>query len=758
MKKTYFLKAKAIWAEGKEDELNSSLFFKTVIYQKGTYKFSLCANNFYRIFINGKLKGYGPSRDAHDYYRVDNYKFDLNETCNVIVIEVSGSNCNSFYALNTKPFFICEIKNEYDGVIKTSDKDFTIFNNETRIRKVTRFAYQRAFSESYNIDDRLNILLNTPLEPYRDYDGVVIKNLKFEDRIVNYPILKFNEYQLIENGISFINENKKIYEDRYQVLDYLKIFPKDEWEIDSNKVASQLDFKLNNEHKKLLKKWSFATFSNKISLTGFIRLKLKVKKDALIYVIFDEIDIKEKGKEDLIGIDFSRNTTHNCITYSLKEGDYNLISFEPYTLKYARIICLEGEVSISKFGVIKYENKDCSIKYNFNNEKINKVFDAAINTFKQNAVDLLTDCPSRERAGWLCDSYFSGQAEPILTGYNLVESAFLDNYSKCEKDNLPKGMIPMCYPADFPSKEFIPNWSLWYILEIYNYINRGGSKSILNSSINNIKGILDYFKDFENELGLLENLKGWIFVEWSKANDIEFIKGINYPTNMLYSEALIKAGILLNDNNLINKGNKLKEIIYKYSFNNEFFIDNSIRDKDNNIIPTDHTTETCQYYALYFNIIKKEDNEDYFNKMINNFGEYRDDKLIYPNVYKSNVLMGILLRLMILNKYGLYNKVFNESIEYFYKMAITNGTLWEHDSIFASLNHCFTSFIVNIILEANFGLTFIDYKNKNIYLNKVGLYDEAKVIIPIKKDKLILETKDNKLNYILPKDYKIIWN
>lgn len=41
MKNTYFLKAKAIWAEGKEEELNSSLFFKTVINQKGIYKFSI---------------------------------------------------------------------------------------------------------------------------------------------------------------------------------------------------------------------------------------------------------------------------------------------------------------------------------------------------------------------------------------------------------------------------------------------------------------------------------------------------------------------------------------------------------------------------------------------------------------------------------------------------------------------------------------------------------------------------------------------
>ena len=756
----YFKKALPIYGKDKINLLNSSLFFKIYIGNKGKYKFVITGNNFYRIYINGIMKFYGPSRDAHNFYRVDKYNLNLNIVNNIIVIEVSGANCNSFYSLNTTPFIMYEIISNNEVITYSGDNLTNVFNNDTRLRKVTRFSYQRAFSESYNIDNNFNLFLTTNKDCYSKLKFEVIKDtINLDKRIVSYPNLKFSKYKLIEKGKAFINNDKKIYEDRYQVLEYLKIFNKDEYDIDSNKIASLLDYKLSDNLDNNLNDYEFLTYKNNVSLTGFLNLKCTILEDSLIYILFDEVNIIDKNNSNLIGINFYRNTTHNCLTYSLKKGNYDLISFEPYTLKYARIILLNGKAKIEDFKVLKYENRDCkNFKYDFSNKKINKVFNAAISTFKQNAVDLLTDCPSRERAGWLCDSYFSGQAEVLLTGKNLVEEAFLDNYSKCKKDNLPKGMIPMCYPADFPSKEYIPNWALWYILEIFNYINRGGKKYILKNSINNINGILDYFKEFENELGLLENLKGWIFVEWSKANDAEFIKGINYPTNMLYSEALIKAGLLLNDQSLIKKGNNLKKIIYKYSFNGEFFADNSIRNSSNDIIKTNNITETCQYYALYFNIIKKEDNERFFNKMINNFGEYRDANVVYPNVYKSNVLMGILLRLEILNKNHLYQEVFNETIDYFYKMSKITGTLWEHDSIFASLNHCFTSYVINIILEANFGLTFIDYKNKYIYLNKKGFYEDAKVEIPLKNDKLILESRDNKLSYKLPTNYKIIWN
>ena len=53
-----------------------------------------------------------------------------------------------------------------------------------------------------------------------------------------------------------------------------------------------------------------------------------------------------------------------------------------------------------------------------------------------------------------------------------------------------------------------------------------------------IYDLLDYFAIYENAFGLLEGLKGWVFVEWSRANDDDVVQKINYPTNMLYTKML----------------------------------------------------------------------------------------------------------------------------------------------------------------------------------------------------------------------------
>lgn len=752
----YFQKALPIWAKGHEEELNSSLFFKTAILGK-SFSITIAANNFYRIYIDGKFFAYGPSRDAHDYYRVDKLDFKGKEATHVVVIEVSGYNCNSFYALNRVPFLQCEILTG-KKVIKATGFDFLIFNNDTRLRKVTRFSYQRAFSESYRIDKSFNLFLKTLDNPYSQLEVSIQDEKRLEPRIVSYPSYKKTSFDICETGEVTLDQAKKDYEDRYQVLEFLKIFPRSEWEIDSNHIASTLSYKKDNRNTYSLKKNEFTTYEAKYSLTGFIKTKIHVKEDTLLYILFDEVNIIDKDNPSLIGISFCRNTTHNCITYSLKRGDYELISFEPYTLKYARIICLEGSCSVSSFEVIRYENPDAKrLTFSFSDKRIDSIFASAVNTFKQNALDILTDCPSRERAGWLCDSYWSGQAENLITGSNLVEKAFLDCYSKANKDNLPSGMVPMCYPADFPSKEFIPNWALWYILELASYLNRTGDKKLIDKSKDNIKGILSYFKNFENELGLIENLEGWIFVEWSKANDEEFIRGINFPSNMLYAEALNNAGYLLNDSALIEKGNNLKKVIRELSFNGEFFVDNAIRDNENKIVLTNHTTETCQYYALYFGIINPKENLSFFDKMVTNFGEYRDEKKVYPNVYKSNLLMGIIMRLAILSKNNLSSLVFKETIEYFYKMATLTGTLWEHDSVFASLNHCFTSYIINIFLNANFGLEEINHAKKTIIIRKNALLEEGKVSLPLGSKSLSLNAKNKTLKIRKPKEYKIEW-
>ena len=48
--------------------------------------------------------------------------------------------------------------------------------------------------------------------------------------------------------------------------------------------------------------------------------------------------------------------------------------------------------------------------------------------------------------------------------------------------------------------------------------------------------LLDFFKKYENQDGLLEKLPSWVFVEWSAANN--FVQDVNYPSNMLYAGVL----------------------------------------------------------------------------------------------------------------------------------------------------------------------------------------------------------------------------
>ena len=184
--KTYFQIARPIWGKGHEDELNSSLFFVVALPNRAkTLRIAGCS--FYRASLDGTYFAYGPSRDAHAYYRVDSWPIEAKEDTHTLVIEVSGYHCNSFYSLNEAPFIQAEVLDEEGNVLAATGKDFRVYLNEGRLRKVTRFSYQRAFSESYRLSPRHEAFLRGLDFPYEEVEPVILEAKKLEDRIVNYP-------------------------------------------------------------------------------------------------------------------------------------------------------------------------------------------------------------------------------------------------------------------------------------------------------------------------------------------------------------------------------------------------------------------------------------------------------------------------------------------------------------------------------------------------------------------------------------------
>lgn len=689
----FFKSAKPIWVNGREKELNLSLCFISKKLTAGSYNLKVTASCLYMAKIDGEFFGYGPARCAHGYFRVDEYDFTVRYNSQIEIC-VAGYNTKSFYTLNQSSFLQAEITDKTGKVVCATgeNEDFTCYETK-RLSRVLRFSYQRPFTEYYSEN-----------KPCKKQETSVVKGGKLLPRQVDYPSYKDKVAKVVETGSFTENpKNAQMEINRINSTPTLKIFNLSELERNPVPKINSLKYSPYDLIKTDINAGEYAVYKFDKCQTGFIGLDISVTEQTELHIIFDEIDFQEKGGQKGIIVDYTRNDCYNMVSYELAPNTHQLLSFEPYTVGYMKIIVIKGKTVIRKAYVKAYEHPFFeNFRYENQDKKIEEIVMSAGRSFAHNAVDLLFDCPSRERAGWLCDGYFSARAERFFTGESKVERNFLENYALYSGvENIPDGMVPMCYPADFEKQEFIPNWAMWYALQLKEYYLRTGDKNIINLSERNINGLLKYFLRFENEYGLLENLENWVFVEWSKAND--FTNGVNYPSNMLYAKMLDDIADLYNHPELKLKAQKIRQTVREMSFNGKFFVDNAVR-VGGKLTNTENITETCQYYAFYFGVSNLSTHSELFSTLIQEFGPNRNIQKTYPQVHPSNTFMGNYMRLEILLKENFYEKVLSESVDYFYKMAVRTGTLWEHDSVTAktlSLDHGFTSFIACIISKAS---------------------------------------------------------
>ncbi|MFQ8805719.1 MAG: hypothetical protein ACLR8Y_12280 [Alistipes indistinctus] len=194
--------------------------------------------------------------------------------------------------------------------------------------------------------------------------------------------------------------------------------------------------------------------------TGFIGAKFDVRTPSKIVFLWDELLTNGESNGACRSTDGWSTNWHRAL--------HELESFEPYTLQYLQVIVEKGDCKVSDFYIRQYVNSDVArASFSCDNGGINKIYKAAVETYKQNALDIFMDCPSRERAGWLCDSYFTARVAFDLSGNHLIETNFLENYLLPEKFmNIPQGMLPMCYPSDHVNGNFIPNWAMWFVIEL----------------------------------------------------------------------------------------------------------------------------------------------------------------------------------------------------------------------------------------------------------------------------------------------------
>ncbi len=763
-------KAIPVWAEGREKEMNLTLGFRGIFYSKNNqdYQLKITASTFYRIFLNGAFIGYGPARTAHGYFRVDEYNLSkqVRKGENVLAIEVAGYNVNSYYILDQKSFLQAEVQSEGNVVLATgSDTGLEAFQIKERVQKVERYSFQRPFTEYYRLKNNYDLWKTSAKVLVESLKLAIQPAVKLLPRNLLLPeYKKVHPKMIYSQGTIQFQKPEKYKKDRSltQISEKLKGYRENELEVLPSRLIQEITNKSQDTlampyipNKISLAENEFVTFDFGTNLSGFIGGKISCAEPSKVVFYFDEMltngDVNTKKR---------MSDVNNQVVYELEPGIYNLETFESYTFKYLKAIVLKGKCQLQDIYLREYaypENPKASF-YSSNN-KLNEIYKAARQSFRQNTVDIFMDCPSRERAGWLCDSYFSAIMEKDLTGHSAVAHNFYENYALPEKfDFLPEGMLPMCYPADHNDGVFIPNWAMWFIIQIDDYAHRGGDPLLIARLKPRIVRLLEYFAQFENKDGLLEKLDSWIFVEWSKANS--FVRDVNYPTNMLYCAALAKAADLYNNDKWREKSEQIRQAVLKQSFNGTFFVDNAIRNSDGKLQVTNNTTEVCQYYAFFFKVATPETHPELWKKLITEFGPNRNEVVTYPNVFKANAFIGNYIRMDILSRYGLQNQLIKEIQEYFYYMAQRTGTLWENTDSHASCNHGFASYIGHVLYRDVLGISQIDYVSKEVTVRFSDVeLDQCSGVIPVGDDSFELKWKrfGNQIRYSVktPSGYKV---
>ena len=680
----FFKSALPVWIEMREREWNVTVEISYAIKDLKNATLTLAGASFYQVYLDEKLLHFGPAKKAINYAGVDVIPLpDASE--GTLYIRVAGYYCKCYNGAVTPSFVRAEIEQDGEILAATGKGGFECKLYAPKLQRVMRYSHQRQFSESYDLFRK----------PVKTCFAEVDPGVTYIPRGVDLPDLDFKPAKYLKSAPYVMQENMKFPLRGYQsgpACEYApNQFTLDELEsapfIEYLKMVPDYSAECVRGTANTVEHWDLGKIE-----AGFLTLKVKAKTDSRIIAVFGEQNYPD-GRPYPLPV----NAT-NAVDWKLPAGEYLLHSHEPYTVMGIEVMVTEGEVEIEYAGVTELAFSARKIKkFEVKDPELALVYQAAIDTFRHNAVDIFMDCPSRERAGWLCDSYYEGMSEYYFSGDTKVENEFLNNYllGGGQRKGLD-GMVEMCYPST--ADKHIPQWSMWYVLELYDYFTKRGRGDRKDDFKAQLYRLLDYFKRFENEYGLLEKLPSWNFVEWSKLN--QRVHDVSWPTNMLFSEAVECIGKLYGDEALLKKAADLRKTINEMAWNGKMFLDRAMRQEDGSLKNTEELSETTQYYAFRYGIADiDEERCAYLKDMV--FNVFGKDVMAEkcPEIEPSNSLPGFYIRTELMMKWKMYPELIEYIKHFFLPMAQATGTLWENKTPGASCDHGFASYIAVAIEE-----------------------------------------------------------
>jgi len=242
------------------------------------------------------------------------------------------------------------------------------------------------------------------------------------------------------------------------------------------------------------------------NFSGWVKLKIEASAGTIVYLRFAE-RLFDDGMIDPSTTGPGATKVVQTCTYICK-GDGEEIwepRFTYHGFQYVELTGLSFEPSLETIeGVVVHTAVKSSGKFNCSDKMINRIHEAALWTELTNLHGVATDCPHRERCGWLGDALIT--AEMTIYNFDMVLfwSKFIEDIETTRRGKLPQNITPgkrLCGAK--------PDWQMAYILVPWYLYVYYGDKRILEQHYDGMKLLMDHFQKSSEDHTLPDGFGDW---------------------------------------------------------------------------------------------------------------------------------------------------------------------------------------------------------------------------------------------------------
>lgn len=241
---------------------------------------------------------------------------------------------------------------------------------------------------------------------------------------------------------------------------------------------------------------------------GYLYVKIKAEKTGTVKITYGQ-HIADGGVRYLVGgRDFSLNFDVVGGTHEFKQY------FTRISGRYLQPILPDGAEIVS-IGIMPYIYPLEETDFKPESALDQKIYDTCVRTLRLCMNAHYEDTPWREQALYVLDA-----RNQMLCGYYAFKGAEFQraNLEFIAKGTRADGFLELTYPSvDTPA---IPFFSVMYPVAVYEYIKYTGDKTILDTTMPTMLGIMNNVKARIEQNGLIKSFPApyWNFYEWTEGS------------------------------------------------------------------------------------------------------------------------------------------------------------------------------------------------------------------------------------------------